>query len=75
MYFFLCCPRYVRTTYLSKISDIIGPDVTALPNDHLTNILMYGSNIYNDVSNELILIETMHFIKISGRFQKLEAFS
>ena len=77
VHFFLCCPRYnnLRTTCLSKISDIIGSDITVLPNDHLTNILMYGSNIYNDVSNELILIETMLFIKKSGRFQKLEAFS
>ena len=76
VHFFLCCPRYdnLRTTYLSKISDIIGSDVTVLPNDHLTYILMYGSNIYNDVSNELILIETMHFIKKSGRFKKIEAF-
>ena len=65
VHFFLCYPRYdnLRTTYLSKISDIIGSDVTVLPNDHLTYILMYGSNIYNDVSNELILIETMHFIR------------
>ena len=74
--FFLCYHRYnnLRTTYLCKISDIIGSDVTVLPNDHLTNILMCGSNIYNDVSNELILIETMHFIKKTGRFQKFEAF-
>ena len=72
VHFFLCCPRYdnLRTTYLSKISDIIGSDVTVLPNDHLTYILVYGSNIYNDVSNELIL-----FIKKSGRFKKIEAFS
>ena len=54
VHFFLCCPccNNLRTTYLSKISDIIGSGVTVLPNDHLTNILMYGSNIYNDISSE-----------------------
>ena len=45
-----------------------------LPNDHLTHILMYGSNVYNDITNESILRETIHFIKKSGRFEKLEAF-
>ena len=69
LYFFPCCPRYnnLRTTYLSKIFDIIGSDVTVLQNDHPTNILMYGSNIYNDVSNELILHEKI------GTFSKVRS--
>ena len=77
VHFFLCCPRYnsLRSTYLSKISDIIGSDISVLPNDHLTNILMYGSNVYNDVTNESILKETINFITQTQRFQNLEAFS
>ena len=76
-HYFICCSRYstLRTTYLSKISDITGSDVTILPYDHLVNILMYGSNVYNSVSNELILTETIQFIRRSGRFKKLEAFN
>ena len=77
VHFFLFCPRYssLRTTYLSKISDILRSDISVLPKDHLTHILMYGSNVYNDVTNETILKETINFIKKSGRFEKLEAFS
>ena len=76
-HYFLCCPRYntLRTTYLSKISEIIGSNVSVLPNDHLIQTLMYGSNVFNSVSNEAIINETILFIKKSGRFKKLEAFS
>ena len=61
--------------YLSKISEIVGSDVTVLPNEHLAHILMYGSNVYNDISNEAIILETIQFIKKSGRFKKLQAFT
>ena len=76
VHYFLCCPRYrnLRLTYLGKICDIIGSDVTVLPNDHLCCILMYGSNVYNDITNENIIKETILYIKQSGRFKKLEAF-
>ena len=75
-HFFLCCPLYyqLRITYLSKISEIVGSDVTVLPNEHLSYILMYGSNVYNDVCNELIILETIQFIKKSRRFKNIEAF-
>ena len=35
---------------------------------------MYGSNVYNDIINVLILNETIYFIKKSKRFDELEAF-
>ena len=77
VHYFLCCPRYVkqRKHLLSKISDIMGSDVAILPQDHLTHILMYGSNVFNAVTNKLIIEQTLIFIKKSGRFVKLEAFS
>ena len=77
VHYFLCCPCYntLRTDYLSKISEIVGSDISILPNDHLTHLLMYGSNVYNNVSNELILTGTIQFIKQSGRFKKIEAYS
>ena len=76
VHFFLCCPRYVtkRILLLSKISDIIGSDVSVFPDEHLYHILVYGSNVYNSVSNALILTETITYIRNSGRFTKLEAF-
>ena len=55
VHFFLRCPLFVtqRSTLLSKISDIIRSDVSVLPDEHLSNILVYRSNIYNCVSNSV----------------------
>ena len=76
-HFLLCCPRYntPRQAYLSKISEITNSDVSILPKDHLTDLLLYGSKAYNTITNELILTETILFIYRSERFKHLEAFS
>ena len=76
IHYFLCCPSYadLRNLYLSRICEIVGSDVTILPSEHLLFILLYGSNTYNDITNEGIISETIHYIKLSGRFKKLEAF-
>ena len=75
--YLLCCPRYrnIRQTYLSKISEITNSDVSILPRDHLTDLLLYGSKAYNSISNDLILTETILFIYKSERFKHLEAFA
>ena len=64
----------VRATLLSKISDIIHSDVFVLPDEQLLHILLYGSNVYNGITNKLILSETITFIRNTGRFTILEAF-
>ena len=76
-HFLLSCPRYshLRSEYLSKISQIVKSDVTVFPDDHLTDLLLYGSESFNDVSNSLILNETINFIFQSERFKTLEAYS
>ena len=76
-HYLLCCPRYrnIRQTYLSKISEITNSDVSILPRDHLTDLLLYGSKAYNSISNDLILTETILFIYKSERFKHLEAFA
>ena len=76
-HFLLCCPRYdhLRNDYISKISQIVKSDVTAFPLDHLTDLLLYGSESFNDISNSLILNETINFIFKSERFKTLEAYS
>ena len=76
VHFFLCCPRYPspRSTLLSKISDIIGSDVSVFPDEHLYHILVYGNNVYNSVSNGLIITETINYILNSVWFTSLEAF-
>ena len=52
-------PHYTtqRTTLLSKISNIIDSEVTVFPMEHLYQILVYGRNVFNDVSNKLIMSE------------------
>ena len=76
VHFFLCCPLFTneRAILLSKISDITHSDMSVLPNEHLLHILLYGSNVYNSITNNLILTESIAFIRNSGRFTKLEAF-
>ena len=76
-HFLLSCPRYInlRQIYLSKISQITNSNVNILPKDHLSDLLLYGSKAYNEITNELILTETIVFILKSERFKYLEAFS
>ena len=76
VHFFLRCPHYAtqRSSLLSKISAIISSDVTVFPDEHLYQILVYGSNVYNPVSNGLIITETITYIRNSGRFTNLESF-
>ena len=75
-HFLLCCPRYstIRSTYLNKISQIIKSDISILPIDHLSHLLLYGSKSFNKISNDLILTETIIYIFKSKRFKTLEAF-
>ena len=53
----------------------IGNDVYVLPHQHLPNILLYGSNVFDNIKNKVILEKTLVFIHKSKRFDELEAFS
>ena len=41
-------------------------DITILPKDHLTSLLLYGSKAYYDISNNLILNETISIPKLTA---------
>jgi hypothetical protein len=75
-HFLLRCPRFVtpRITLLSSISDAINPSILDLPHDHLSNILINGSPVYNEISNKLIIESTIRFIRKTKRFKVLEAY-
>ena len=77
VHYFLSCPRYnmQRANLLSKVSDIIASDVSILPAPHLINILLYGSNVYNEPVNKQIIEQAITYIKQTRRFNSLEAFS
>ena len=53
---------------------VISSDVTVFSDEHLHYILIYGSNVYNSVSNRLIITETITYMRNSGRFTNMEAF-
>ena len=75
-HFLLRCPRFVapRINLLSSISDAINPSILDLPHDHLSNILINGSPVYNEISNKLIIESTIRFIRKTKRFKVLEAY-
>ena len=68
--FFCCC-----VTLMDSISGIVNPEIINLSNDHLIRIMVYGSKVYNTVTNKLILEATIRFIKASKRFKYLEAYA
>ena len=76
-HFLLSCPRYSLQciTLLSNITTAINTEILNLPDDHLSNILLYGSPLFNVVSNKTIILTTIYFIKVTGRFNKIEAYS
>ena len=76
VHFLARCPRFTthRASLLGTISGILNNDITVLPDDHLSEILMYGSNMYNVITNKLIIEATITFIKSTNRFSVLEAF-
>ena len=75
-HFFLRCPKYIsqRQTLLSNIATAIHADPSVLPDSHLTNILLFGSPSYNNITNKIITNASLHYIKSTGRFKKIEAY-
>ncbi len=71
IHYFLHCRQYTlhRRNLLDKISDIVGNDITQLPDDHLSDLFLFGSNAYNEKANEMILKCTVEFVKQTKRFQ------
>ena len=76
LHYFLCCPHYIaeRSILLSNLSQILGSDVSVLPMDHLIHIILFGSNVFNSISNKLIIRHTILYINKTARFKTLEAF-
>ena len=75
-HYLLRCLLYLphRNIFLSNVSDILNTNVDILPDIHLTQILLYGSKAYNKIINQLIIRETIRFIKSTGRFTILQPF-
>ena len=76
-HYFLRCHFYTaeRITLLRSLSDIVKNDISVLPHSHLCDMILYGSKVFNDVSNKMILQSSVYFIKSSKRFDVLEAYN
>ena len=76
-HFLLRCPRFAsqRIILFSNLVTAVNSEFLNLPHDHLSKILLFGSNAFNDITNKIILETTIHFIKCSKRFKKLEAYA
>ena len=46
----------------------IDSDLPTDRDENLTNILLYGNQIYDDKTNQIILIHAIQYIKDSQRF-------
>ena len=71
IHYFLHCCQYAlhRRNLLDKVSDIVDNDIAQLPDDHLCDLLLFGSSTYNERANEIILKCTVEFVKQTRRFQ------
>ena len=76
-HFLARCPLFSvqRAILLGSISGTLNNDISVLPDSHLSSLLLYGSKMYNNITNKLIIEVSIHFIKSTRRFNKLEAFS
>ena len=74
--FFLGCPLYqaIHIILISNISLILGNDILILPHEYTKEIILNRSNAYDDITNRLILLETLNYIRKSKRFVEVEAF-
>ena len=69
------CNAPSRAALLRSVSAAVNPEILNLAHGHLYQVLLYGSRVYNAITNKLILEATIRFIKESNLFKPLEAFS
>ena len=70
-HYFLCCHFFdaLRATLMNDLRNI-DRDLPTLRDEYLTNILLYGNQIYDDKANQITLIHIIRYIKDSRRFDE-----
>ena len=70
-HYFLRCHFFdaLRATLMNDLRNI-DSDLPTLRDENLTNILLYGNQIYDDKINQIILMHIMRYIKDSKRFDE-----
>jgi hypothetical protein len=76
-HFLTRCPLFSsqRRILTSSISTILRNDFSVLPDDYTSRIILYGSESFNIITNNLIIRSTIRYIRSTKRFNKLEAFT
>ena len=71
VHFFLHCPLHLvhRNNLLGELSNILNSVVRQLPDDHLCDLLLFGSPSYNEIANKMILEATGFFVIHTKRFK------
>ena len=59
----------LQATFLNDLRNI-DSDLSTLRNENLANILLHGNQIYDDKTNDIILIHVIRYIKDSQRFDE-----
>ena len=60
---------------LGNLTAIVNDGILQVPNDHLTDILLFGSPSFENSTNKAILQNTIWYIKLTKRFLQIEAYS
>ena len=71
-HFLLCCQRFcqIRSDMLDNAWELAKTDLNLLSDELLTKLLLYGDHTFNDRSNQLILLGTVTFIRLSEHFKR-----
>ena len=78
-HYLLRCPIFneERENLFSALSDILKIDkvlISSVPSVTLVDMLLYGSQQYNVITDRRIIEVSTHFILMSRRFKKIEAY-
>ena len=67
--YFLYCYFFdgLQAAFMNDLRNI-DSDLPALRDENLTNILLYGNQIYDEKTNQIILMRVIQYIKNSQRF-------
>ena len=70
-HFLLRCQRFsrIRSDMLDNACELAKSDLTLLSDELPSKLLLYGDHTFNDRSNQLILLGTITFIRLSERFK------
>ena len=63
------CFSRIPSDMLDNACELAESNLTLLSDELLSKLLLYGDHTFNDRSNQLILLGTITFIRLSERFK------